>query len=535
VFRPRVILGPPGCGKTQRLLGLLDEELEGGTPPQRIAFVTFTRAARREVQGRVRSRFELGEDALPWLRTIHSAAYRLLELGGGRILDDKAWAKFGERYGYRFTPQGRYAYDPDGDPGALLRRTDEDLVRYVYDWGRNCRLTPEQTLARCPVEGLKATLFRSFVERLERFKRVENHLDFTDLLERVLSAGLRPDVDVAFTDESQDLSPLQAAVCEAWFEPCERSYVAGDEDQAVYSFQGADPSWLLELARRREPEILRQSHRVPVAAHAFAVKAIRQNKMRVEKEYAPTQRAGRVVHAERGDLLRYLDPEVETFVLARNRIYLAPIACQLLELGFPYVVEGLGGPSPLSDERLLRAIGVARAIAAPEAERFFAKDVKALLHQVPVGSGLASRAAKTKVKDLAKEGGFLAWSELVDLGLQPLLDLIDREGPLAFLPPRKRAYFERLFERYGRIPTPKIVLTTMHGSKGREATRVIVIPDMSRATWHEYTRGGQAGFEAENRVFYVAMTRAKEELVLLSPRGRRHFEFPRLDLVEGVV
>jgi DNA helicase-2/ATP-dependent DNA helicase PcrA len=511
---------------------LLVGELDAGTDPERIAFVTFTRAARREVQDRVHDRF--GHAALPWLRTIHSAAYRLLELRRGRILDDQAWAKFGERYGYEFTPQGQRAYDPDGDPAALLRRTEEDLARYVSEWGRNCRLTHAQTLARCPVTGLKSSLYVAFVERLERFKRAENLLDFTDLLERVLELGLRPDVDVAFIDEAQDLSPLQAAVCEAWFEPCARSYVAGDEDQAVYSFQGAEPAWLLDLTRRREPEILRQSHRVPVIAHTLALKTIRQNRMRREKEYAPMERVGRVVHARREDLLRWLDPEVETFVLARNRVYLAPIAHQLLDLGFPYVVEGIGGPSPMSDERLLLAISVASLIAGPDAETFPARDIRALLDHVHAGPGLVASGAKAKVKEAAKERGTLAWSELVDLGLQPLLDMIDREGPLSFLPERQRRYFERLFERYGRIPEPKIVLTTAHGSKGRGATRVIVIPDMSRATWNEYRRGGQAGFEAEDRVFYVAMTRAKEELVLLSPRSRRHFEFPHLDLVEGV-
>jgi superfamily I DNA/RNA helicase len=411
----------------------------------------------------------------------------------------------------------------------------EDLARYVHDWGRNCRLNPEQAMARCPVEGLKTTLFRSFVERLERFKRVENLLDFTGMLELVLELGRRPDVDVALIDEAQDLAPLQAAVCEMWFESCERSYVAGDEDQAVYGFQGADPSWLLQLAERGEPEILRKSHRVPIVVHALASQVIRQNKTRLEKDYLPVARAGRVEHADRRDLARYLHADVETFVLARNRIYLRPIAHQLLDLGYPYIVEGDGGPSPLSNERLLRAISVAKLLVAPDAQLFFAKDIKILLDHVPAGSGLTSWETKSRIRELAKEGAKIVLSELVELGMKPLLDNLEQQGPLSILTTRWRRYFELLFERYGCVPQPKIVLTTMHGAKAREADRVILIPDMSRATWNDYQRGGHAGFESENRILYVALTRAKETLVLVSPRGRRHFDLPRVDLVEGTV
>jgi ATP-dependent exoDNAse (exonuclease V) beta subunit len=50
---------------------------------------------------------------------------------------------------------------------------------------------------------------------------------------------------------------------------------------------------------------------------------------------------------------------------------------------------------------------------------------------------------------------------------------------------------------------------------------------MTRATHEEYLRGGQAGFEAENRVLYVAVTRTQDKLVLVQPGGRRHYDLPR--------
>ena len=54
---------------------------------------------------------------------------------------------------------------------------------------------------------------------------------------------------------------------------------------------------------------------------------------------------------------------------------------------------------------------------------------------------------------------------------------------------------------------------------------MILLPDMSRATYGEYMES-PAGREAETRVFYVGVTRTQETLVLVRPRSRRHFLFP---------
>ena len=43
--KTKIILGPPGTGKTHNLLNLVEEELAKGTPPDRIAFLAFTKKA----------------------------------------------------------------------------------------------------------------------------------------------------------------------------------------------------------------------------------------------------------------------------------------------------------------------------------------------------------------------------------------------------------------------------------------------------------------------------------------------------------
>lgn len=69
---------------------------------------------------------------------------------------------------------------------------------------------------------------------------------------------------------------------------------------------------------------------------------------------------------------------------------------------------------------------------------------------------------------------------------------------------------------------PNVRISTIHGSKGAEAQHVAVFSDMSYKTWV----GMQGNEDDELRTFYVAVTRAKESLTLISPRTSNFFVFP---------
>src|SRR5690606_22939633 len=104
--------------------------------------------------------------------------------------------------------------------------------------------------------GAMAELYARYEAELRR----RGVLDFDDLLLRCLDA-LRDDTAFAaaqrwrfrhlFVDEVQDLNPAQAALVEAWRGGRDDLCAVGDPNQAIYGWNGADASYLAELARGR--------------------------------------------------------------------------------------------------------------------------------------------------------------------------------------------------------------------------------------------------------------------------------------------
>ena len=93
------IFGPPGTGKTTFLLDVVENEIEE-TETTRIGYFAFTRKASQEARDRAMQRFPgLSDKELPWFRTLHSTAYRSLQLSSKEMMKHSDYQEFASRHG----------------------------------------------------------------------------------------------------------------------------------------------------------------------------------------------------------------------------------------------------------------------------------------------------------------------------------------------------------------------------------------------------------------------------------------------------
>ena len=80
------------------------------------------------------------------------------------------------------------------------------------------------------------------------------------------------------------------------------------------------------------------------------------------------------------------------------------------------------------------------------------------------------------------------------------------------------------------LKQPQLSIGTIHSVKGMEADLVAVCPDMSKKTW----LGWQRQPDEEKRVWYVAVTRAREGLFLIHPESEYFWSWPEREKVQNI-
>lgn len=334
-MKATVIYGPPGTGKTTRLLGLVEEQLQSGIDPGRIAFISFTKAAVGEASGRAMKKFDLTSRELPWFRTIHSLAYTALGLSRGIVM--ASHRDFAEENGFVISDK------IDGEEMVFGERSSDDTIVYAKGLVDATGLSVEEVARRWKLS-LPVHRYNLFCERLAAWKKEHQKISFADMLSMYVAEGSPLDIDVAFIDEAQDLTPMQWNLARKALSRAKRVFIAGDDDQAIYNWAGAD--WANLLAVRGDIEVLAQSHRVPRAVFALAAQITKRIGHRKEKEWNPKEEEGELKVAARLDSLP-LDNGESWMLLARNSFALADYSNALRSAGLLYRFNG--SPSVTKD------------------------------------------------------------------------------------------------------------------------------------------------------------------------------------------
>lgn len=485
----QLILGGPGCGKTTRLLEIITNELSNGVRPDRIAFVSFTRAAALEAKERASDRFGLNPDDLCWFRTIHSLVYKQLGITRSEVIGRQDWKDFSKLIGFNVT--GYYTTDDVqtvGGYGAQLLR--------ISDYARATLMPLEEAWHELD-EGTDFKLLKYFFDSFKRFKEDIGKIDFTDMLTLYIESGKPVDVDVAVIDEAQDLTAAQWRVVERAFSGVKRTYVGGDDDQAIYRWAGADISQFLQLSSR--PIILPVSYRLPRAIHKLGNRISKRISKRYVKDFRHTKKRGHIKFHQRAEFAPIADTPGTWLLLARNNYMLKGLTAIVRDLGLNYKTRS-GNAASKEHIQMIQLWEAIRSGKRQEAEPNEIRRLAKVL-DLPV-----PQLQETKKYDLQSDFGWpinLIWHRAMEG-----IPLEDREWYIACL--RRGEKLQR---------EPRVRVETIHGVKGAEADNVLILSDISGRTEHGY----KLEPDNEHRVFYVGVTRAKESLHIVLPQTDRYY------------
>ncbi|MFN2646070.1 MAG: ATP-dependent helicase [Burkholderiales bacterium] len=567
---PLLIIAGAGTGKTNTLAHRVAHLIASGANPQRILLLTFSRRAALEMTRRA-SRI-VGEIAttvrLPWSGTFHSIANRLIR---------RHAASLGLTANFSVLDRGDAADLMDlvrhelGFSKAERRFPRKDTCLAIYSHRVNTQGALADTLsahfAWCAEWEAELTrLYRAYVER----KLANQALDYDDLLlywhamleDERLAREIGAGFDHILVDEYQDTNLLQAEILRRLRPEGRGLTVVGDDAQAIYSFRAATVENIRGFAAAYGAstvtlaENYRSTQPILDAANALIGKALRSVKGAGAKpryvtvaddagqaNYVVTQV---LAQREQGTALK------RQAVLFRSSHHSDVLELELVRRNIPYVKYGglkfleaahvkdllavlrwadnpknriaafralqllpgvgpataqnaytrfeIGGwPSLASlDAPLAELLG---ALAAPEApwagqiervREWYEPHLERIYEQAPV------RAAD--LEQLERIAGSFATRErfLSELALDPPA----ATGDLAGAP--------NLDEDY-------LVLSTVHSAKGQEWESVYVLNVSDGSFPSEFSTGSAALVEEERRLLYVAVTRAKTSLDLISP------------------
>lgn len=487
-----IILGPPGTGKTTRLLGMVEEELERGVPPDRIGYVSFTKRAAHEAVERATKKFNLSQRDLPFFRTLHSTCFSSLGLTNSDVFEGKKLREFGDWIGMEFSEHVRL-----DEPGAT-GFTEGDRVLFMENLSR-IKMIPlrEQYDENC--DGLRWNVVERVSRGLAEYKKANSLVDYTDMLSLFVQQNWSPQLECLFVDEAQDLSVLQWSVVWQLAKNARRVVIAGDDDQAIYRWAGAAVEYFVDLPG--EVSVLGQSWRVPVEVQSVATEVISRVSHRRPKIWMPREGAGSLNFIRRFDEVDVWEPEI--LVLARNGYLLRNLESQLRSDGAIYEIQGRSSvqPGTLLAVRLWEDLRSGKEVQVDDARRVYEM----------MSSG-------TRIKRGYKTLPGLPRDQMVDInwlrqhgGLETTSiwhEALDR------IPNDESTYLLRALQRGEKTRgRPRIRLSTIHGSKGGEADHVVLLTDIAQRTWRE----ARDSPEDEARVWYVATTRARHKLSIVAP------------------
>ena len=567
-----LLLAVPGSGKTTTLVCRVGYMIYvAGIDPSKILVMTFTKAAARDMVERFVSMFGNEYEKQLRFRTINSLCEYIL-------------AKYCQIRNRRKPQLLEDNYN-------LLLKLYQDVyntypaendikgMQLAITRAKNLQLTEGQ-ISKVQVEGKRLLpLFNAY----QKYLNATGQMDYDDQMvfahsiltnDAQFRSWLQDSNPYILVDEAQDTSRIQHVIIDILASKHKHLFMVGDEDQSIYGFRAAYPDALMEFGRkypgaqilklernyRSTPEIVR-------LANAF----IKQNKNRYQKQMFTERPSGEKVKflkcKRREDQYNSIAPKLltrwegETAVIYRNNESAIPLVAELMKCNMPFRCRGmdtvffgsrtvidiknimLSAMDPYNFDLFWKTYSLFNAHVSRKATYnatksldrnkhaslwyalYYGDDIsKNYKQQVKaVADGLASIRKSNKALDAistirkigykrADDDRAFILSTLAENG-ETITDFMSRLAEL------EQAMKNISYNRH--IP---YVLTTVHSSKGLEYDNVIIMDEIS-----PIFPDNRSDIEEERRLFYVAMTRAKNNLILLSYDNEKQ---PFIDTIE---
>jgi DNA helicase-2/ATP-dependent DNA helicase PcrA len=505
--QPLCILAGAGSGKTRVLTRRIAYRVLNSTADaQHTVAVTFTRKAAGELRHRL--------GALGLRDGVAAGTFHSLALGQLR----RWWSERGQAEPAILDRKVRVFAPLLGGRrlGPAVQPAD---IASEIEWAKARGVSPERYQAEAERAGRKPPVapdaFASLFERYENEKKRRGLVDFDDLLwlaanvladDSQFAAATRWRFRHLFVDEFQDVNPVQYRLLQGWMGERTDLCVVGDPNQAIYSWNGADPTLLTEFTSRypgaevvrladnfrSTPQILSVAN--AVLADGYAGRANNELVAHVANGPLPIVTSFNSETDEARGLARFARSAhtpgrtwSSIAILVRTNAQSVPICEALADAGVPYRVRGDGGF--LHQPEIRDAIAALRRLPNATPIRSAVSDLDELLGE---GGGTDERRANLEeLIRLAGEydaleaggssSGFLAW----------LNTTVKSEAP----------------DTAG----DAVEVVTFHRAKGLEWP-VVFIAGLERGLvpiGHAATPAAEA---EERRLLYVALTRAQEAL-----------------------
>lgn len=241
---PALVLAGAGSGKTRVLTSRAGYLIAfHHVNPKNILLVTFTKKASEEMKERIAMLPGLSKQMVYGITTgtFHSIFYRLLKSQGynQHVLSSDKQKQIAVKMILK-RRQLQDSYEP------------ETLLAILSSYKNNMK-TVQEMPSNQPVE----KEIKDVLSEYEAWKNQKNYLDFDDMLletyrllqrEGRLLSSMQQRFQYILCDEWQDTNPIQYELIKMIAKPNNHLFVVGDDDQCIFSFNGADSSIILNFA-----------------------------------------------------------------------------------------------------------------------------------------------------------------------------------------------------------------------------------------------------------------------------------------------